>query len=230
MQERIYITDISIAIEISKAMKHEYYIWRVNEFGEIYEILSSPKELAYICKAQCGQNSIRTMDSEIIFFNKEILMRMSIFNELPQTKIVYSRDVLLAEDYPDNMIGVNSFTQLDPAVHSIPFDIIRKMITLESYTMSLLNSIPIDYGEISNYPAIQQLLTINVSAGLLTFNPDHNHTMGIYKGMLSLNKSDKIYLKIYDNSIYNIFLSEFIITKKKNIRLCYYINFLNLNR
>lgn len=230
MQERIYITDISKAIEISKAMKFEYYIWKINEFGEIYEILSSPKELAYICKAQCNADAIRTIDCGIIFFNKEILMRLDMFTSLPPTNIVFSRDILLAEDYPDIMIGVNQFTVLDPSIHSIPFDIIRNMITLESHLLSLANTVPIDYGDISGHYTIQQLLSINVAAGLLTFNPDSNHTMGIYKSMISLNKADKLSLKIYDNPIYNIFLSEFVVTKKKAIRLYYYINFLNLNK
>jgi hypothetical protein len=65
-----------------------------------------------------------------------------------------------------------------------------------------------------------KLRDLKVDSGSLLATIDRWHVITLFAGLLPLNKSDDLAIKLYDNPIDEKFLIQYIVTKKKIGTLC----------
>lgn len=123
-------------------------------------------------------------------------------------------------------ISVESYFEIDPynknnVIHTMKEELsIYQDRKIESIVIQRLKmTLNIDYqiyniNEVNVSNDLEELYKASKSSGAIHYKYDDTHLMTLFGGIIPLNKSDKLYLKMYDNPD-NTFLVRFRVHKKK---------------
>lgn len=76
----------------------------------------------------------------------------------------------------------------------------------------------------------ESAISKKTSEGISLYKIDKEYVLTIFKGLLPVNKKDKVSLKIYDNKyIKDIFIANFIIDKGKGVIINVYLSYMKLS-
>ena len=91
---------------------------------------------------------------------------------------------------------------------------------------SILDNDMVNIPEINMSEKLQQLYKLSKTSGSILYKYDENHLMTLFAGVVPLNKSDKLFLKICDNSE-STFIARFR-AEKKSFNVFVYLLYLKL--
>lgn len=216
----IIITDITLnkIINICKATKLSIFRVILNSDGDIVEISGMNENMNYLCIAN---NDIEPISYNLynLYFKKDDIANID------KVKNIVSTEPVAIPVYQDYILEptTGSALLINEMSFGTKFYYIKNNYDSKYLVMKeLINRQYIDYGEINTDDAIIRMMTCKVADNIISYIKD-GYYMNIYKGLVPVSKSDKIYLRIYPNfGNINTFVSQFIIKKKKNIILNFY--------
>ena len=91
---------------------------------------------------------------------------------------------------------------------------------------SILDNDMVNIPEVNMSEKLQQLYKLSKTSGSILYKYDENHLMTLFAGVVPLNKSDKLFLKICDNSE-STFIARFR-AEKKSFDVFVYLLYLKL--
>ena len=91
---------------------------------------------------------------------------------------------------------------------------------------SILDNDMVNIPEVNMSEKLQQLYKLSKTSGSILYKYDENHLMTLFAGVVPLNKSDKLFLKICDNSE-STFIARFR-AEKKSFNVFVYLLYLKL--
>lgn len=155
----------------------------------------------------------KTLSSK--FYSSIIDVYINIDTDI--NKIYCASNKYAVEDYPE-MIS----TAINDNIYSI-------INNLKFSTNNPLCKI-VELGEITNDIYFEEFKTIKSGEGARLYTPTGNIEYGLYlySGAIPFTKSDKIYLRIYDEG--NVFIGNFQVIKKKHNPINLYFRYVKLNK
>lgn len=211
-------------------------ILRISDFNEIVKGIKAMKsDLVCVYKNQLigVDNTMSVM--KIYNMSKEIpiepftiitkTLSSEFYSNITDTEIVIDTDncnIYCPNNvsYAENKIMINLF---------VTNNIINRYLSISGSIVYSFSNNLIEFGDITNDLNFDIIRNLKAADGARLYCPNGNKEYGmyLYNGALPINKSDKIYLNIYDQG--TIFISVFIIDKKKVGKVTVIFKFIKLN-
>lgn len=97
-----------------------------------------------------------------------------------------------------------------------------------NFTLDINTTNTLTIDNIRGNQSFENSLSLKSAQGIGYFYIGDQYIMTIFSGLLPINKSDEVALKIYDNKTLGTFLANFTIKKKKKADINVFINYLKL--
>lgn len=206
--------------DICKAMKMDYFLVEINiTIGEISNIYGTDSTFSTLSSYR-PKNNVQNIYQYISFItSKSAISDLSLLLCTP-TEYLRIYDNYIINDSKNDILNINNNVIDFRGVNKF-----KEIITKINHVVNTWNCS--DYGIINEDQSIIKLGECKVADNIIPYIKD-KYYMVIYKGIVPNAKADKLSLKIYDpydNS--KLFLSEFIVRKKKNMELSFYYLYLN---
>lgn len=140
--------------------------------------------------------------------------------------IMFTNSIPNLIEYLDSGISDNTVNIIDVWYTNLLF---IKILNRYNFFKDIENNLPcIQYNCIHTNSEFMRIMSIPASQGATRWVIDNSHVIYLYSGLLNVNKSDAVDLKIYDHPDGETFISKFTLDKGKKGKFDVYLHCLKV--